>query len=383
MYFDLGTAYEFKLEYDAAIENFLKVLTLDKEHVASLNSLGNLYLKTGNFQKALSRLQQAIELKPDSVPVLNNLGNLEKTTGAFEDAIKYYKSALAIDEKFLPAKKNMASCFLALKDYKKAGSIYASIGDKFSLAKYLECLLNLSEYEKFFSIIEEVGQKDPHNLWIAAISAYASDRKNVLDKYPFCRNPQDYIHFSNLRTHLEDYRSFLASLLDEMNNLNSEWEPKNKTTKKGFQTANDLFLMQSENLNTLKTIIISEIQSYRHRFKQSNNLLIKNFPEQAKLNGWYVKLIKQGHQDSHIHPTGWISGVIYLKTIQDAKDGEGAIQFGLHGYNYPKLAKEEPRLTWLPRDGDLVLFPSSLFHNTVPVRQDCERCVIAFDLVPR
>ena len=81
MYFDLGTAYELKLEYDAAIENFLKVLTLDKEHVASLNSLGNLYLKTGNFQKALSRLQQAVELKPDSVPVLNNLGNLEKNYG--------------------------------------------------------------------------------------------------------------------------------------------------------------------------------------------------------------------------------------------------------------------------------------------------------------
>ena len=47
VYFDLGTAYEFKLEYDAAIQNFLTVLTLDKEHVASLNSLGNLYPKMG------------------------------------------------------------------------------------------------------------------------------------------------------------------------------------------------------------------------------------------------------------------------------------------------------------------------------------------------
>ena len=135
-------------------------------------------------------------------------------------------------------------------------------------------------------------------------------------------------------------------------------------------------------MDALKTIIISEIQSYSHRFKQSTNLLIKDFPEKVKLNGWYVKLVKQGHQDSHIHPTGWVSGVIYLKTIKNAKDSEGGIQFGLHGYNYPKPKKEESKLTWLPREGDLVLFPSSLFHNTVPVLQDCERCVIAFDLVP-
>ena len=382
VYFDLGTAYELKIEYEAAAENFLKVLEIDKDHLASLNSLGNLYLKINDIQKAALFLSQAVELKPDSAPVLNNLGNLKKVEGEFKDAIKYYKSALDIEENFTSAKRNMASCFLALKDYNSAGVIYSEIGDKFSNAKYLECLLNLSEYDKFFSIIQEVGQKDPYNLWMAALSAYASDEKSVPDIYPFCRNPLDYIHFSNLRTHLEDYKTFIGSLLNEMNELNSEWEPRNKTTKKGFQTANDLFSLNSENLNVLKAVIINEMQSYRFRFKQSNNLLIKNFPEKGRLNGWYVKLVKQGHQDSHIHPTGWVSGVIYLKTIQGGKGDEGAIQFGLHGYNYPKPSAEVSKLTWLPNDGDLVLFPSSLFHNTVPVKQDCERCVIAFDFVP-
>ena len=33
-----------------------------------------------------------------------------------------------------------------------------------------------------------------------------------------------------------------------------------------------------------------------------------------------------------------------------------------------------------PENGDLVLFPSSLFHETIPVTQEVERCVIAFDL---
>ena len=59
---------------------------------------------------------------------------------------------------------------------------------------------------------------------------------------------------------------------------------------------------------------------------------------------------------------------------------EGAIKFGLHGYNYPIRDKNYPTKIYQPENGDLVLFPSSLFHETIPVTQEVERCVIAFDL---
>ena len=35
-----------------------------------------------------------------------------------------------------------------------------------------------------------------------------------------------------------------------------------------------------------------------------------------------------------------------------------------------------------PRRGNLVLFPSSQFHSTVPIETKKERLVVAFDLVP-
>ena len=60
---------------------------------------------------------------------------------------------------------------------------------------------------------------------------------------------------------------------------------------------------------------------------------------------------------------------------------EGAIEFGLQGYGYPVIDEGYPRRLYQPLDGDLVLFPSSLFHKTIPVIKDVERCVIAFDLV--
>jgi predicted 2-oxoglutarate/Fe(II)-dependent dioxygenase YbiX len=98
--------------------------------------------------------------------------------------------------------------------------------------------------------------------------------------------------------------------------------------------------------------------------------------------GWYNKLVKNGFQTAHIHPSGWLSGVIYLKTINQAGDDEGAIEFGLHGYELPVIDESYPRKVHRPESGDIVLFPSSLFHRTIPFTTDAERCVIAFDLKP-
>ena len=95
-----------------------------------------------------------------------------------------------------------------------------------------------------------------------------------------------------------------------------------------------------------------------------------------------MRCLQNGHLESHIHPAGWVSGVFYLKTVENPAKHEGAIEFGLQGYDYPVRDKKFPRRLHQPCNGDLVLFPSSLFHKTIPVEQDVERCVIAFDLLP-
>ena len=92
--------------------------------------------------------------------------------------------------------------------------------------------------------------------------------------------------------------------------------------------------------------------------------------------------MQNGYQDSHIHPDGWLSGVVYLKTIESPDPDEGAIEVGLHGYGLPILDNQYPRKTYRPKKGDIILFPSSLFHRTIPFTTDAERCVIAFDLHP-
>ena len=78
--------------------------------------------------------------------------------------------------------------------------------------------------------------------------------------------------------------------------------------------------------------------------------------------------------------TGWLSGVIYLQTVPSLNKNEGAIEFGLNSPNYS--ADGLPTIVHQPATGDIVLFPSSLHHRTIPFSTDTDRIVVAFDLMP-
>ena len=111
---------------------------------------------------------------------------------------------------------------------------------------------------------------------------------------------------------------------------------------------------------------------------------IKSFPKKIEFSSsWFVKMQKGGHLSSHIHEDGWISGAVYLSIPnENSSSNEGAIQLSTHGDNYPKMHDNFPEKTILPEVGDVIFFPSSVFHRTIPFNSTKERICIAFDLRP-
>ena len=90
----------------------------------------------------------------------------------------------------------------------------------------------------------------------------------------------------------------------------------------------------------------------------------------------------EGYLTGHIHENGWLSGSVYLSIPENLKNDEGAIEFSFEGETLSRLKKDSPKKILNLSDGDLVIFPSSLFHRTIPFHSKNNRICIAFDLMP-
>ena len=78
-----------------------------------------------------------------------------------------------------------------------------------------------------------------------------------------------------------------------------------------------------------------------------------------------------------------MSGVIYLQVPNKLnKKNEGAIEFSIYGYDYPKINKDYPKQIFIPKNGSMILFPSSLYHKTIPTISNEERISLTFDIMP-
>ena len=108
-----------------------------------------------------------------------------------------------------------------------------------------------------------------------------------------------------------------------------------------------------------------------------------NLPRDRPLRfagSWSVRLKSAGYHDSHIHPQGWISSALYLALPHHTADespeagylklGEPPTELGVE-LNATRLIE--------PAVGRLVLFPSWLWHGTLPFDEG-ERLTVAFDV---
>ncbi|MDX2275855.1 MAG: putative 2OG-Fe(II) oxygenase [Hyphomonadaceae bacterium] len=95
---------------------------------------------------------------------------------------------------------------------------------------------------------------------------------------------------------------------------------------------------------------------------------------------WSVRLQAGGRHINHVHPQGWISAVTYVD-IPPARAGEGAIAFGQPGLRLATPLSAER--THQPKPGEVLFFPSYMWHGVRPFTGAGVRLTIAFDLVPR
>lgn len=381
-FYNMGLSLLINKEYDESLKCFYQSLKIKSNFSDSFYNIGMIYGLKKNYELAIKNYTKAINFSPSHYESYNNLGNIYKKIGNYSHSLSFYCKAIEINPNYVTAKRNLGELYFSNEKYSEAKKCFEEFNDKTAIAKVIECSYQLGKINNFISEIEKAKKINDLNIRVAAISSFGSHQFNINDNYPFCKNPEQFVQLNNLKNYIDNYKDFIGDLIKEVEIKDSTWETLHTTTKNGSQTNGNLFLNYGKNVEILKKVLKTELDSYNKTYKNEQFSLFKKWPKNLNLNGWFVKLFQNGYQDDHIHPDGLISGVVYLKVIDNPVGNEGAIELGRHGYNYKILNKNFPKGIHQPQLGDIILFPSSLFHKTVPVKQNTERCVIAFDLLP-
>jgi uncharacterized protein (TIGR02466 family) len=205
----------------------------------------------------------------------------------------------------------------------------------------------------------------------------------VEDQYNFCKNGFDFVYHQAIPELSEPNSPLLKQLLEDIENTEIAARVQGMLHH-GKQSAGNLFKRPEASFRALGELVKKEFAKYREKFKDSDCELIKSFPDEFEFtSSWYVRMKQGGHIDQHIHEIGWISGAVYLQMPKNKKSPEeGGFEYGIHGDNYPQKHDNFPTEVVIPKAGEIVLFPSSLFHRTIPFSSDEQRICVAFDLKP-
>jgi tetratricopeptide (TPR) repeat protein len=414
---NLGNALAENGEHQGASESYRTALGIKPDFAEAHNRLGVSLKELGRLEDAEASLAQAIAHKPDFAQAHNNLATVLRRLGRLDDsaascrtALKYdpryaeayynlggalqldgqweaavaaYEKALEIKPDFLDAHSNIGHALQDLGRFAEAITHFDAAGNRVGNARALECCFALGRVEDYNKRLDELCGSDPTNIWAAGISTFVAHQWDMENPYSFCKDPLNFIAIKNVKSALSPFESFSTNLIKEIENVRTIWEPPENTTINGYHTIGNLFTMETPAITALRKVISQRIEEYRSIYADRAGSFISHWPEHSSLTGWHIKLVKDGYQESHIHPSGWLSGVIYLKMPANLDPEEGAITFTLHGRDYPVLNADIPSFRHSPKEGDLVLFPSSLFHYTSPFHSDGERLCVAFDLCPR
>jgi hypothetical protein len=185
----------------------------------------------------------------------------------------------------------------------------------------------------------------------------------------------------------DDAESFNAALNAELDRLHlDKRESIEQTLRKGSQTHDDLFGKGHALTELLRARIDEAVTDYIARMKDEakHPLLARKAANFVYPASWSARLFDCGYHTNHVHPKGWISSAYYVglpDAVEKSGAEEGWIKFGEP--NFDCGLKDAIRLTVQPHVGTLVLFPSYMWHGTIPFSSSQSRTTIAFDVVPK
>jgi uncharacterized protein (TIGR02466 family) len=388
---------------------------------------GRLILKQAGTEEVIRAFRQATERFPERAELHERLGSLYQMIGQGEAALTCYRQAVALDANLARAHANIG-ILLNQKDqieetiaastratqlqpgdslgHYSLGHALLKRGDlDAALASFRRAVeLNPAWGSPHASIVETLlrqgdaagavrtaNQAIGHLGYDGGIIAFQYYALNQLGETEAARTLLAFDRFTR-RASLPvppGYASLTelnqALVVELLAHPSLMWEPLGRTTRGGHQSTN-LLERTTPALRAFLEVLRQVLDTYIADLPPDpGHPFCRYKPARYGLDIWSTILDSGGHQDPHIHTSGWLSGVYYVQ-LPDAmgttkENNAGWIEFGRPP---SRIAfRDEPHVfTDQPHEGLLILFPSYIFHRTLPFVDSKKRISIAFDVIP-
>jgi len=365
-------------EADRAIDELAQVVGRAPAWTYGHEQLAQLLATQGRGNEATSSIERALLLFPQAAPLWETLLNLEVRRRSFEQILPTIERAKAAGAQSLQFAIYEGVHAAELSDEAGPAALYSPAAEALpELTVWrIRHLLRTANMERLIPLLdEELARNASGDIWPYAATAWrlADDpRSNWLERDGGLVRTFD----------LADAVPPLGELGDVLRALHvAKGEYLDQSVLGGTQTDGPLLSRIDPTIQALRKVIVGAVEEYVAQLppiEGSHPLLGHRRDRRVRFAGsWSVRLREGGRHANHTHPQGWISSALYISVPPEGTGDAGWLTVGEPDDHLDSSLSPWKKIE--PKPGKLVLFPSWMWHGTVPFHSG-ERLSVAFDV---
>lgn len=422
---NLGLIYKMNNNLDDALSMLERAMTISPNIPEVNYNLGNVLFGLGRLEEAINAFEQTIAIKSDYLDAHKNLNMIYWQHGMTDKHLASYVSTIQSTPNCLPIRHQyadelilhdrMEEAFIVLEealrvfgdDHKtyallahavradenplEAGkhfkkSLQLKDDELNTLLDFSRLLILHKDYDQALGLLDKAEKINPDNQQTIAYQGVCWDqtddpRGGWLNDMQYVK--PFYIEAPEGYDSVEEFNKDLKAALLRMHTAKNQ--PIEQTLRGGTQTPGGLLKKQVKEVQLARKAFEKAFSQYIAElpFDQTHPLLRRKSENFSISGSWSVRLAGDGFHINHVHPDGWLSSCYYVdvpEVVNDEEQQQGWIKFGETSMYMGD--RETIGKVCKPEAGLLVIFPSYMYHGTIPFKSEEHRLTLPMDVVP-